>query len=177
MDLTALLPRSTADATLRPLTHRDAVPYAAGTTDPDVRRFAHLPEPEYTPQRVGELIDTTIADGLRDGSLAVLALAARESDDFLGSVVLFDVTAATAEIGFWLVPGARGRGLGVDALHAGQHLGRDMGLSTLTARTMVDNVASQRVLDRAGFRVEDAPVEATVPSGGTARVQRYVVAL
>ncbi len=177
MDLTALLPLTTAEATLRPLAHRDAAPYAAGTADPDVRRFAHLPEPEYTPERVTELIDTTIAEGLREGSLAVLAIAARDTDRFLGSVVVFDITAESAEIGFWLAPDARGRGLGTDALLAGQDLARAMGLGTVTARTMVDNIPSQRVLERAGFRRQGAPVEDTTPSGETARVQGYAVVL
>lgn len=177
MDLTALLPRSTGDVTLRALEHRDADDYAAGTTDPLVRRYAHLPEPEYTAQRVGELIDTTIAAGLRDGTMAVLAVAAADSDRFLGSLVVFDVDADSAEVGFWLAPGGRGRGTATEALHAAQDLARSRGLTILRARTLVENDASRRVLERAGFRRRGAPAQDTTPSGETALVQQYVVVL
>src|SRR5690606_39721764 len=83
MAFRAMLPRSSRCVTLRPLEHRDATAYAAGAADPDVRRLAHLPEPEYTPGRVRELIDTTVEEGLSSGTLAVLALADAATDDFL----------------------------------------------------------------------------------------------
>lgn len=177
MDFRSLLPRSTDTVTLRELAPRDAAAYAAGTADPDVQRFAHLPEPEYTPERVVDLIDTVLEEGLTSGSLAVLAVADEATDSFLGSLVVFDVTADSAEVGFWLAPAGRGRGAARQALRLAADAARDGGLSALRARTMVGNEASRRVLARAGFAPDGEPVLDTTPSGETALVQGYVVVL
>lgn len=177
MDLCALLPRSTDAVVLRELAHRDAAAYAAGTADVDVRRFAHLPEPEYTVQRVNELVDTTIREGLDTGTLAVLAIAERSTDELLGSLVVFDITPESAEVGFWLDPAGRGRGVAGQALRLAADLARDGGLARLRARTVVENRASQRVLESAGFRPDGEPAPDTTPSGETALVQEYAVAL
>ncbi|MEV0704705.1 hypothetical protein AB0I53_43240 [Saccharopolyspora sp. NPDC050389] len=69
------LPENLTDTviTVRHLADRDAAAFAAGTTDAAVRRFAHLPTPHYTAETVREQIRGVIADGLRDGNLAVLA--------------------------------------------------------------------------------------------------------
>ena len=45
----ANLPITFENTRLRPLAELDADAYAAGTKDEAVRRFAHLPEPDYTP--------------------------------------------------------------------------------------------------------------------------------
>lgn len=177
MDIRALLPRSTGTTTVRELAHGDAAAYAAGTADPDVRRFAHLPEPTYTEERVVELIDTTIAEGIAAGTLAVLAVADAGTDRFLGSVVVFDVTGQSAEVGFWLSPHGRGRGAAADGLRLVAEVARDAGLTALRARTMVDNAGSRRVLERARFRPAAPPERDTVPSGEQALVQRFVADL
>jgi [ribosomal protein S5]-alanine N-acetyltransferase len=177
MDLTTLLPRTSAGVRLRQLHHGDAGPYAEGTRDPAVRLFAHLPEPEYDAERVEELIDTEIAAGLRDGTLGVLAIAERETDEFLGSLVLFDISAESAEVGFWLAPQARGRGAAATALTVVQDLARDVGLVRLRARTAVDNPASHRVLALAGFRLCGDPVAGSTPSGAEEVLQHYTLVL
>ncbi len=172
-----MLPRSGRSVTLRELEPRDADAYAAGTEDPDVRRFGHLPEPRYTPQRVRELIDTEIAGGLASGTLAVLALADAATDDFLGSLVVFDVTPESAEVGFWVAPAGRGRGAAAAGLGLARDLARARGLTSLRARTAVDNAASRRVLERAGFQPVGEPTEDVTPSGAAATVQAYVVSV
>ena len=85
------LPLTEGQVRVRALAHGDAAAYARGSRDEPVRRFGHLPLAEYTEDVVREQIDGVIADGLADGSLAVLAIADARSDDFLGSIVLFDV--------------------------------------------------------------------------------------
>lgn len=82
-----------------------------------------------------EQIDGVIADGLAEGSLAVLVIADAKSDEFLGSVVLFDVQADRAEVGFWLAPWGRGRGAARQALRAGAWVAAHAGLALLVART------------------------------------------
>ena len=56
------------------------------------------------------------------------------------------------EIGYGLVPSARGHGYAAEALMALLTVAADHGLSRIVADTTGDNVASQRTLERAGFR-------------------------
>jgi short-subunit dehydrogenase/RimJ/RimL family protein N-acetyltransferase len=57
------------------------------------------------------------------------------------------------EIGYGLAPSARGRGYAAEAIGALLALASDHGLSRVTADTAPDNIASQRALTRAGFRL------------------------
>ncbi|WP_298183364.1 GNAT family protein [Saccharomonospora sp.] len=173
MRLRNALPVAHADVLLRPLAERDAVAYAEGTTDDAVRRFAHLPLPEYTAETVRTLVRTDVRAGLENGTLAVLTIADAVDDIFLGSLVLFDITAHTAEVGFWLSPNARGLGVATKALTAAVVLGDRLGLHTLTARTDPANTASRRTLVAAGFETVGAPHESTAPSGAHVRTQHY----
>jgi RimJ/RimL family protein N-acetyltransferase len=56
-----------------------------------------------------------------------------------------------AEIGYGLAPSARGNGYAAEALVALLGVAADHGVVTVLADTTVDNVASQRTLQRAGF--------------------------
>lgn len=158
---------------LRALRHEDAAAYAAGTADPEVRRFAHLPEPEYTEESVVALVDGPVRDGLARGDLAVLAIADVATDRFAGSLVLFDVDDATAEVGFWVHADHRGRGFAVEALDLAGRLARLSGLRLLTARTAVDNLGAQRALETAGYRVRSRGRD-VAPSGREVVAAHYV---
>lgn len=173
MTLSDLLPVVEGDVRVRRLRHGDAEAFARGTRDPAVQRYGHLPLPDYTPQVVREQIDGVIAQGLEEDVLAVLAVADAESDDFLGSVVLFDLHDDRAEVGFWLAPQARGRGAAVRALRAVARMAADRGLSFLDARTAPDNEGSRRVLAAAGFTSTGEPREEETPSGEVTTVLRF----
>lgn len=177
MRLRAALPVTHAEVRLRPLAERDAPAYAEGTTDDAVRRFAHLPLPEYTADTVRELVRGACRTGLDDGTLAVLTIADSRTDVFLGSLVLFDISAEQAEVGFWLVPEARGRAAAAQALAAARTLGARLGLVALTARTDPSNTASHRTLTAAGFAPEAAPRQSTTPSGSRIETTHYRLAL
>ncbi|MEH1055185.1 GNAT family N-acetyltransferase [Micromonospora sp. CPCC 206171] len=56
------------------------------------------------------------------------------------------------EVGYGLAPSARGHGYAVEALVALLNVAADHGLSRVVADTTEDNIASQRTLERAGFR-------------------------
>lgn len=56
------------------------------------------------------------------------------------------------EVGYGLSPSARGHGYAAEALVALLNVAADHGLSRVVADTTRDNVASQRTLERAGFR-------------------------
>ena len=166
------LPITFEDTRLRPLSELDADAYAAGTKDEAVRRFGHLPEPDYTPESVRRMIREEVAAGLSSGTLAVLALADAETDRFVGSLVVFDVSSEAAEVGFWIHPDARGAGHARRSLELAARFARNSGLRTLTARTLPENEASQRCLTNAGFREVERAV-GTTPAGQREELFHY----
>ena len=85
-----------------------------------------------------------------------LAIADAGSGEAVGVVVLlFRRQPGTVDIGYWLIERARGRRL---ASHAVVLLARwaltDAGLARVEALVDPENIASQRVLERVGFRRE-----------------------
>lgn len=171
----AVLPISDGVVTIRAMADADAEAYAAGTDDALVKHFAHLPLDEYTPQIVGDMIRGVIADGLRDGSLAVLTISDANSDSFLGSLVIFDVKPDDAEIGYWVAPEHRGRKISGRALALAIEMGRKLGLKMLRARTVQENPASERVLRNAGFEQVGEARPEIVPSGKTEMSVNYLI--
>jgi RimJ/RimL family protein N-acetyltransferase len=63
------------------------------------------------------------------------------------------------EIGYGLVPSARGHGYAAEAVVPLLAVAAGHGLSRVVADTTLDNIASQRTLLRAGFRLEGADGE------------------
>lgn len=166
------LPITFENTRLRPLSELDADAYAAGTKDEAVRRFGHLPESDYTPESVRRMIRDEVAEGLSSGTLAVLALADAETDRFVGSLVLFDVSSEAAEVGFWIHPDARGAGHARRGLELASRFAHNSGLRTLTARTLLENKASQRCLTNAGFSEVERAV-GTTPAGQCEELFHY----
>lgn len=140
--------------------------------DADVQEFGHLPEPSYTPASVQTMIDEQAQPGMERGDLAVLCIANAVTEEFAGSLVLFGVTAASVEVGFWLHPEYRGCGFATAALELAAQFASGSGLSTLTARTAIENVSSQRVLTAAGFTRVGTAMD-SAPSGHQIRVHFY----
>lgn len=58
----------------------------------------------------------------------------------------------SVEVGYGLAPSARGQGYAAEALAALLHLAARHGVTRVVADTDEDNIASQRTLERAGFR-------------------------
>lgn len=86
-------------------------------------------------------------------------IADAETDRALGDVVLIDrgQEEGSAEAGYFLFPSARGRGVASRAIEVATayafraEADGGRGLRRLTALTVGDNIASARVLERAGF--------------------------
>lgn len=170
-----VLPISDGVMTIRAMSDADAEAYVAGTNDALVKRFAHLPLEEYTPQIVRNMIQGAIADGLRDGTLAVLAISSASSDSFLGSLVFFDIKPDDAEIGYWVAPEHRGRKVSGRALTLAIEMARKLGLKRLRARTVQENTASEKVLLNAGFEQVGEARPEIVPSGKTEMGVNYLI--
>jgi RimJ/RimL family protein N-acetyltransferase len=74
----------------------------------------------------------------------------------LGGVTLrhFDPMRGVIEVGYWLFPQARGRGLATRAVRAVAREAFASGLWRIEANVRIGNDASERVLERAGFSRE-----------------------
>jgi RimJ/RimL family protein N-acetyltransferase len=85
-----------------------------------------------------------------------LAIADAGSGEALGLVVLlFRRQPGTVEIGYWLIPRARGRRLASRAVAlVARWALTDAGVERVEALVEPDNIASRRVLERAGFQKE-----------------------
>ena len=83
------------------------------------------------------------------------AIADAASNEALGAAVLMARKPGTVEIGYWLIPRARGHGLGSRAvILLARWAVTEAQLARVEALVVPENVASQRVLERAGFRRE-----------------------
>lgn len=65
-----------------------------------------------------------------------------------------DPATATAELGYWLAPSARGNGHAVTAARAVCQLAFDRGAQRISGNVIVGNLSSSVVLDRLGFTFE-----------------------
>jgi RimJ/RimL family protein N-acetyltransferase len=126
----------------------------------EASRDPHIPEGTTVPAHF------TVTEGLAwierqwgradNGEGLSLAIADAGSDEALGAVVLmFRRQPLTVEIGYWLVERARGRGVGSRAVALlALWAVTDARLARVEALVERDNIASQRVLEKAGFRRE-----------------------
>ncbi|WP_213814826.1 GNAT family N-acetyltransferase [Glaciihabitans sp. dw_435] len=87
------------------------------------------------------------------GPFATYMIRERESGLAIGGLGFVGEPDATGavEIGYGLIPGARGHGFATEAVRGAVELARMAGATSVTADTAVDNGASQRVMQRAGF--------------------------
>lgn len=166
-----VLPITDGVRSLRLLTENDTERYVAGTKDPLVQQFGHLPEPESSLQDVRHLANTVAPEGIERGDLGLLSII-DESGIFLGSLVLFDITSTSAEVGFWLHPDARGHGHAIGALELAAAFAKQSKLHELTAKTVAGNDSSKHVLERAKFDEVSRQVERT-PAGEEASLIQY----
>lgn len=87
------------------------------------------------------------------GSVLALAIQGRDEERALGNVNLagLDDGGREAEIGYWLAPDARGRGLAIAAVSLLAKWGFDrLGLERIEFAILPENLASQRVAERVG---------------------------
>ncbi|GAA0796493.1 GNAT family N-acetyltransferase [Spirilliplanes yamanashiensis] len=140
---------------LRPFRPADTEALLTGMNDPVTRRFLpHLPAP-YTAEDargwIGEFAPAAFAHGM-----AAFAVADADTGELLGGVGMDRAVPqfAQAEVGYWTMPGARGRGVATAAVRAlaGWAFGR--GLNRLELLADWANAASQRVALGAGFTRE-----------------------
>jgi ribosomal-protein-alanine N-acetyltransferase len=141
---------------LRRLRPHDAPAYvAAFGADPELGRLLGMDE-DPGEATIRDRVDAH--PGLAaEGRLVELAVADPEDDAFLGSMILhsFDWRHRRCEVGFWLIPEARGRGLGSRAVALAVTWAlTDLDLLRIEMTTTPDNEAVHALARRLGFTRE-----------------------
>ena len=143
-----------ADDTLRlePLTQAHVPVMLAMADDSDVIRFTRVPTGADETFVRGWI--KRYEDGWDDGSRAGFAIRGHDGG-FLGfaAVVELELDHREGEIGYMIVPAARGRGIAPRAVELLTRWAFDeLGLIRLELRIDVENAASERVAERSGYR-------------------------
>ena len=134
---------------------RDVDAVVAACQDPEIPRWTTVPSPyrrehalswhmvQDAKRRSGEAIFLIVADALTDELLGAVDVRVTSADQGRG------------ETGYWLAPGARGRGVMTRAVRLLSRWAFDgIGIGRLTLLAHPENAGSQRVAERAGFTRE-----------------------
>ncbi|PUA79299.1 GNAT family N-acetyltransferase [Nocardioides currus] len=138
--------------TLRRFSASDADCLVEAGTDADILSFTSLDQLA-TADEVDHWLERR---GKEDADGTALALAITEDGEALGAALVLrsDLAEASAEVGYWLLPRGRGRGLATYALLGLRDWCASAGFQRLSLVTNLDNVATQRVARRCGFQAE-----------------------
>ncbi len=138
--------------TLRPQQLGDAADVARLSTDPDLHRFTMITRELSADDARTRAWSSMLAQ--RDGTAVRFVI--RESDgEMLGECGAVLLANRTAELHYWLVPAARGRGLATACLRAVTvWLVDNFEVGRLQLKTHPDNTASMAVAERVGFQRE-----------------------
>jgi RimJ/RimL family protein N-acetyltransferase len=149
---------------IRPIEARDAEALAAYRGLPEVCRYVPF-EPQdvaAVERRIREQWNRDTPDGGNRQFVAEL------DGRVIGDIVLFwhGESRDVAEIGWMMNPDAGGRGFATEAARAVLAFGfRELGIRRVTALLDELNVASARVAEKLGMRLEARHVEATIFKG------------
>jgi RimJ/RimL family protein N-acetyltransferase len=158
------------EVTLRPWSADDTGALIQRINDPEVAIFLDMVPQPYTPEDAREWLAIT-AEGWRAGTAATFAIHAKGIEGAAGGIgvrFLGELEEGSAEVGYWVGAEARGQGVATAATVAVARWAFEAapGLARLQLRADVDNVASNRVAEKAGFTRE-----------GVLRAQRFNVRL
>ncbi len=123
--------------------------------DPAVQRFTRIPVPP--PAGFATTWLTTFEQARLEGTREAFAIVDSLDSSFLGAAVAtrIDHQTATADLGYDVLPAARGRGVAVSALRQLAAWGfEELGMQRLELLISVVNEPSKRVAERGGFMLE-----------------------
>ena len=137
---------------LRPWRLEDVPAVAAACQDAEIARWlAFVPQP-YTEGDARFYVRDCLAAGEDRTPFAITDAA---TGDVIGSIDMRINQMRTGHIGYWLAAEARGRGRTTEALLTLSRWGfEELGLGRVELVTDPDNIASQRVAEKAGFTRE-----------------------
>jgi RimJ/RimL family protein N-acetyltransferase len=140
-----------ATAALTAFVVADAPALVAAVADPEIRRWLPLPRPY--PVELAEHWVTVGTESIRVSGTG-LVRCIRVDGALAGCIDVkrVDWRARTAEVGYWLAPGFRGRGLASAAVRTLSSWLLDIhSFERVELRIATRNTASARVASRAGF--------------------------
>lgn len=145
----------TADGLLlRPWRAEDADAVHEACQDPDIQRWTSVPQP-YERHHAIAFVSEHSPDAWNDRSAAPLGVFDKSSGELLGANGLTWWQGAQAEVGFWIAPSARGRGVGTKATRAvAQWATEVVGIERLQWRAELGNHASRLIALRVGVVIE-----------------------
>jgi ribosomal-protein-alanine N-acetyltransferase len=152
--------------TLRPWLPSDATTVLAAYADPGIRHWHRRGVASEDEAR--ELI-ARWNRGWADETTASWAVVAGERGDVAGRAAIRDVDLETGqgEVGYWVLPAARGSGIAARAVEEACRWALDeLGLHRLSLGHSVANTASCHVADKAGFHFEATLRSALLHSDG-----------
>jgi RimJ/RimL family protein N-acetyltransferase len=119
--------------------------------DPDVVRFTRIPLP--APPGFAEAWLARYEAARRDGTREAFAIV---DDEFLGIALAAGIEpeARQCELGYMVAPAARGRGVATEALRLLTEWAFGLGMLRAELHISVDNLASKRVAERNGYRLD-----------------------
>ena len=142
--------------------------------DPELREAANLP-----PFTAEELVARLpgLPARVASGRLAPLVIVDTASGAVIGGSNLnhFDSERRSVELGYWLFPPARGKGVATKVVRLLAQHAFAIGVMRVVAYVNAGNIASERVLERAGFTREG--VSRSMPVPGGRRVDKSVFSL
>jgi RimJ/RimL family protein N-acetyltransferase len=133
-------------------------------TDPELREAGNLPA-FGREELIASLEDLpTLAD---QGRLLALAAAHAETGEIVGGGTIhhLDVERRIVEIGYFVLPAARRRGYATTIARLLAEHAFSLGIERVAAYVNVGNVASERVLEKAGFTREGVVRSMPKPDG------------
>jgi RimJ/RimL family protein N-acetyltransferase len=131
----------------------DDVPaVAAACQDGEIERWLPLVPQPYTEDDARFYVEDCIR---AEDDRRPFAITDASTGDVIGSIDMHINRLQTGHIGYWVAAHARGRGVASDALRAlSRWAFESLGLGRVELVTDPENVASQRVAERAGFQRE-----------------------
>jgi RimJ/RimL family protein N-acetyltransferase len=152
---------------LRPWRIEDVPAVTAACQDPEIVRWLALVPQPYTEADARFYVQDCI-DAPEERK--PFAITDADSGNVIGSIDMRINRMATGHIGYWLAAEARGRGLTSAALRALSRWGiEELGLGRVELVTDPDNIASQRVAEKAGFQREGVLRSMLVERDGSRR--------
>jgi RimJ/RimL family protein N-acetyltransferase len=135
---------------LRPPCAADLDAVVAACGDPEIPRFIPLVPVPYAVADAHAWLEA-VARAWRESDERTFAIVADGAVDMLQGVVTVRLHAG-GTVGYWLAPWARGQGVMTKAVRAVvRWAAEEQAVTHLVLTTHPDNVASQRVAERAGF--------------------------
>jgi RimJ/RimL family protein N-acetyltransferase len=141
---------------LRPPEDRDVPALHAACQDPGIAHFTFVPTP-YTEAHARAWVAGNAQDRERGIALGLAIVSATDDDALLGTVgaIRPDWEHRLVELGYWVAPEARGRGIAARALGLlGPWAIKAMDMARLSLHIDAANAASRRTAERAGFTFE-----------------------